>query len=58
MTALSLANHQDDPDQRERQRRLLDLLSPHLLRAFRLHRTLVEKIAGGEGGRSRALDTV
>ena len=55
MTALSLANHQDDPDQRERQRRLLDLLSPHLLRAFRLHRTLVEKIAGGEAAKA-ALD--
>jgi DNA-binding CsgD family transcriptional regulator/PAS domain-containing protein len=55
MTALSFANLTNDPDQRERQRRLLDLLAPHLLRALRLHRTLVTKIAGGEAAQA-ALD--
>lgn len=52
MTALSIANQQNDPDQRERQRRLLDLLAPHLIRAFRLHRTLVSQIAGGEAAQA------
>jgi hypothetical protein len=55
MTALSFANRTNDPDQRERQLRMLDLLAPHLLRAFRLHRTLVAKIAGGEAAQA-ALD--
>jgi DNA-binding CsgD family transcriptional regulator/PAS domain-containing protein len=52
MTALSLANWKNDPDQRERQLRLLDLLAPHLLRAFRLHRGLVERTAGGEAAKA------
>lgn len=55
MTALSIANQNNDEDQRERQRRLFDLLAPHLLRAFRLHRTLAVKIAGGEAAQA-ALD--
>src|SRR5579859_4458463 len=52
MTALSIANQQNDPDQRERQRRLFDLLAPHLVRAFRLHRALVTRIAGGEAAQA------
>jgi DNA-binding CsgD family transcriptional regulator/PAS domain-containing protein len=44
-TALSLADHRNDPDRRARQLRLLKLLAPHLTRAFRLHRTVAaEKI--------------
>jgi DNA-binding CsgD family transcriptional regulator len=52
MTALSIANLTNDPDQRARQRRLFDLLAPHLVRAFRLHRTLVTRIAGGEAAQA------
>jgi DNA-binding CsgD family transcriptional regulator len=55
MTALSLANLKNDPDQRARQIRLLDLLAPHLVRAIRLHRTLALKTAGGEAAQA-ALD--
>ena len=55
MTALSIANQKNDPDQRERQRKLLDLLAPHLLRAFRLHRSLANRMAGGEAAQ-KALD--
>ncbi|ATQ42912.1 hypothetical protein CSW64_11085 [Caulobacter mirabilis] len=35
--ALSLADHKDDADRRQGQLRLLDLLTPHIARAFRLH---------------------
>jgi DNA-binding CsgD family transcriptional regulator len=52
MTALSIANHLDDPDQRASQIHLLDLLAPHLLRAFRLHRTLVTERAGGDAAQA------
>ncbi len=38
--ALSLADHKDDADRRQGQLRLLDLLTPHIARAFRLHGVL------------------
>lgn len=55
MTALSIANRENDPDQRGRQLKLLDLLAPHLVRAFRLHHTLAVKEASGEAAQA-ALD--
>jgi DNA-binding CsgD family transcriptional regulator len=36
-TVLSLADHKNDADRRARQSRLLELIGPHLQRAFRLH---------------------
>jgi len=46
-TVLSLADHRDEQDRRTRQLRLLDLLAPHLRRAFRLHRTVTAERASG-----------
>ncbi|WP_150131432.1 helix-turn-helix transcriptional regulator [Caulobacter mirabilis] len=40
MVALSLVDHDDDPERRTRQLQLLDLLTPHVSRAFRLHTVL------------------
>ena len=40
MVALSLVDHRDDPDRRARQLRLLEILTPHVARAFRLHAML------------------
>jgi DNA-binding CsgD family transcriptional regulator len=40
-TALSLADHKNDPGRRARQLRLIDLLVPHIARALRLHRAVV-----------------
>jgi DNA-binding CsgD family transcriptional regulator/PAS domain-containing protein len=45
-TVLSLADHKDDADRRARQLRLLDVLGPHLRRAFRLHRMVSAERAG------------
>ncbi len=52
MTALSLADHRNDPDRRDRQIRLLDIMAPHLLRAIRLHRTLLAERTEGEAARA------
>lgn len=45
-TVLSLADHQNDEDRRERQLRLLDLLQPHLRRALTLRQTLAAERLG------------
>jgi DNA-binding CsgD family transcriptional regulator len=54
-TALSLADHKNDPDRRARQLRLVDLLIPHLVRAFRLHRAVAAQKLKGDATKS-ALD--
>jgi DNA-binding CsgD family transcriptional regulator len=51
-TALSLADHKNDPDRRSRQLRLLETLAPHLLRAFRLHRTIATQKATGDAAKA------
>ena len=50
-TALSLADHKNDPDRRASQLRLIDLLTPHLIRAFRLHRTVTAQQASGNAAK-------
>jgi DNA-binding CsgD family transcriptional regulator len=50
-TALSLADHKNDPDRRASQLHLIDLLTPHLIRAFRLHRTVVAQKAVGDAAK-------
>ena len=50
-TALSLADHENDPDRRASQLRLIDLLTPHLIRAFRLHRTVAAQQASGNAAK-------
>jgi DNA-binding CsgD family transcriptional regulator/PAS domain-containing protein len=52
-TVLSLADHKDDADRRARQLRLLDLLGPHLRRAFRLHHMVAAERA--RAGAARAV---
>lgn len=48
VVALSIADHRDDPDRRAHQMRLLQMLGPHLLRAYRLHRAFTAQKASGE----------
>jgi DNA-binding CsgD family transcriptional regulator len=50
-TALSLADHKNDPQRRGRQLRLIELLTPHLIRAFRLHRTALAQQAAGDAAK-------
>jgi DNA-binding CsgD family transcriptional regulator len=45
-TVLSLADHANDEGRRARQLRLLDLVGPHLQRAFRLHHMVATERAG------------
>jgi DNA-binding CsgD family transcriptional regulator len=45
-TVLSFADHKNEADRRARQLRLLDLLGPHLRRAFRLHHMVAAERAG------------
>ena len=52
-TVLSLADHKNDADRRARQMRLLDLLAPHLRRAFRLHRMVSAERARARAPRRR-----
>ena len=54
-TVLSLADHRNEEDRRARQLRLLDLLAPHLRRAFRLHRTVAAERASA-GAAQAAFD--
>jgi DNA-binding CsgD family transcriptional regulator/PAS domain-containing protein len=51
-TALSLADHQNDPDRRARQLRLIDALVPHLVRAFRLQRMVAAQQATGDAAQA------
>lgn len=51
-TALSLADHRNNPDRRTRQRRLLRLLTPHMMRAFRLHRVVASQKVGGDAAQA------
>jgi DNA-binding CsgD family transcriptional regulator len=51
-TALSLADHKDDADRREHQKRLLDLLAPHLVRAMALHRIVSTQKASGDAAQA------
>jgi DNA-binding CsgD family transcriptional regulator len=51
-TVLSLADHKNNADRRARQLRLLDLLGPHLRRAFRLHRMVSAERAGAGAARA------
>jgi DNA-binding CsgD family transcriptional regulator/PAS domain-containing protein len=48
MTALSLSDHKNDSGRRERQFRLLEVLAPHLKRAFRLRRTVDRQRTAGD----------
>jgi DNA-binding CsgD family transcriptional regulator len=50
-TALSLADHKNDPDRRASQLRLINLLTPHMIRAFRLHRTVAAQKASGDAAK-------
>lgn len=45
VVALSIADHRDDDDRRAHQFRLLQMLAPHLMRAYRLHRAFAEQKA-------------
>jgi DNA-binding CsgD family transcriptional regulator/PAS domain-containing protein len=52
VTALSIADHKNDAARRARQVRLLEILTPHLLRAYRLHRTLAAERERGDATRA------
>jgi DNA-binding CsgD family transcriptional regulator/PAS domain-containing protein len=51
-TNLSLADHKDDPNRREHQLRLLELLTPHLVRAMQLHRMVSLQKASGDAAQA------
>jgi DNA-binding CsgD family transcriptional regulator len=51
-TVLSLADHTNAEDRRARQLRLLDLLAPHLKRAFRMHQMVSAERAGAGAARA------
>ena len=51
-TVLSLADHKNVAERRARQLRLIDLLAPHLKRAFRLHRMVSAERAGAGAARA------
>jgi DNA-binding CsgD family transcriptional regulator/PAS domain-containing protein len=55
MTALSMADQKNDEARRSRQVRLLEILTPHLQRALKLHRTLVAE-RESEGAARAAFD--
>lgn len=48
IVALSIADHRDEADRRAHQIRLLQMLGPHLLRAYRLHRAFASQKADNE----------
>lgn len=51
-TNLSLADHKDDLDRREHQLRLIELLTPHLVRAMQLHRIVSLQKASGDAAQA------
>jgi DNA-binding CsgD family transcriptional regulator/PAS domain-containing protein len=51
-TALSLADHENDAERRGRQLQLIRILTPHLIRAFRLHRNVAAQRADGNAARA------
>jgi DNA-binding CsgD family transcriptional regulator len=46
--ALAVADHRNDADRRAHQFKLMGMLAPHLMRAYRLHRTFAAQKATGE----------
>jgi DNA-binding CsgD family transcriptional regulator len=54
-TGLSIADHRDDADRRARQMKLVEVLGPHLMRAFRLRRAFTAQKATGDAAQA-ALD--
>lgn len=56
MVALSLADHKNDADRRERQFKLIETIGPHLMRAFRLRRAFAAQKATADATKA-ALDS-
>jgi DNA-binding CsgD family transcriptional regulator len=50
--ALSLADHRNDETRRARQLRLLQIVTPHLMRAFRLHRIVAAQKVSGDAAQA------
>jgi DNA-binding CsgD family transcriptional regulator len=50
--ALSLADHRNDADRRARQLRLIQILTPHLIKALRLHHLVAAEKQKGDAARA------
>jgi DNA-binding CsgD family transcriptional regulator len=52
IVALAIADHRNDADRRAHQFRLVEMLGPHLMRAYRLHRAFAAQKATGDAAQA------